>query len=211
LSASPNAVAAAPVPVESWRQFAAYFGDVTGAGYLAYVVRGFFENGGARCWIVRIASDAATTAEAVATAGGVSAWSIDASSAGVWGNNLSFEVEASHRSQTATMPSLSRPEFSAVGNVTTFNDTQHVGAVSGWHHDVSRCLMVDADRRRLYWMHRDPTLRLPTTRRSSPDPNAPLCSSVSTILVRELGGSPPSTTACRSFRRIAGGPRCFRR
>ena len=34
------------VPVQSWRQFQAYFGDFTGAGYLAYAVRAFFENGG---------------------------------------------------------------------------------------------------------------------------------------------------------------------
>ena len=42
-----------PVPLESWRQFRAHFGDVTGSGYLAYSVRAFFENGGARCWVVR--------------------------------------------------------------------------------------------------------------------------------------------------------------
>ena len=50
-----------PVAVESWRQFQACFGDFTGAGYLAYAVRGFFENGGRRCWIVRVASPAAST------------------------------------------------------------------------------------------------------------------------------------------------------
>ena len=31
------------VPIDSWRQFTAWFGDVTGAGYLAYAARGFFE------------------------------------------------------------------------------------------------------------------------------------------------------------------------
>src|SRR5258708_36958688 len=50
------------VPVESWRQFVAYFGDVVATGYLAYAVRAFFENGGRRCWIVRVASAAAATA-----------------------------------------------------------------------------------------------------------------------------------------------------
>ena len=48
-----------PVPVQSWRQFQANFGDFTGAGYLAYAVRAFFENGGRKCWIVRVASPAA--------------------------------------------------------------------------------------------------------------------------------------------------------
>ena len=48
-----------PLPVQSWRQFQAYFGDFTGAGYLAYAVRAFFENGGQRCWVVRVASEVA--------------------------------------------------------------------------------------------------------------------------------------------------------
>ena len=51
-----------PIAVESWRQFQAQFGDFIGAGYLAYAVRGFFENGGRRCWIVRVASPDASTA-----------------------------------------------------------------------------------------------------------------------------------------------------
>ena len=37
-----------PLAVQSWRQFQAYFGDFTGAGYLAYAVRAFFENGAQR-------------------------------------------------------------------------------------------------------------------------------------------------------------------
>jgi hypothetical protein len=45
-----------PIPVESFRQFQTHFGEFTGAGYLAYAVRGFFENGGRRCWAVRVAS-----------------------------------------------------------------------------------------------------------------------------------------------------------
>ena len=44
------------VPVQSWRQFQAQFGDFTGSGFLAYAVRAFFENGGRRCWVVRVAS-----------------------------------------------------------------------------------------------------------------------------------------------------------
>ena len=46
------------VPIQSFRQFQAHFGEFTGAGFLAYCVRAFFENGGRRCWIVRVASKA---------------------------------------------------------------------------------------------------------------------------------------------------------
>ena len=57
-SASPSAGRSArPVPVESWRQFEAYFGGVTGAGLPRRTpCAAFFENGGRRCWVVRVAS-----------------------------------------------------------------------------------------------------------------------------------------------------------
>ena len=78
-----------PLPVQSWRQFQAYFGDFTGAGYLAYAVRAFFENGGQRCWMVRVASElAATAALTLQSASLTMLWTISASSPGVWGNEL---------------------------------------------------------------------------------------------------------------------------
>src|ERR1700728_1684376 len=45
------------VAVESQRQFQAVFGNYIGGGYLAYCVRAFFENGGRRARVVRVASD----------------------------------------------------------------------------------------------------------------------------------------------------------
>src|SRR5207247_2372234 len=50
------------VPIESWRQFQAWFGDLTGAGYLAYAARAYFDGGGRRAWIVRVASPAVAAA-----------------------------------------------------------------------------------------------------------------------------------------------------
>src|SRR5437667_11977410 len=82
-----------PVPVQSWRQFQAYFGDFTGAGYLAYAVRAFFENGGQRCWVVRIASDLASTAEiTLRSASHNDIWRIAAYSPGVWVNDLEIRL-----------------------------------------------------------------------------------------------------------------------
>ena len=40
-----------PVPVTSWRQFVSWFGDVIPAGFLAYAVRGFFDNGVQADWV----------------------------------------------------------------------------------------------------------------------------------------------------------------
>ncbi len=83
-------------PVDSWRQFVAHFGDFTAAGYLACAVRGFFENGGRRCWVVRVASRAATAAHTPVQAAAplpapplpsIPAWEVEAASPGGCGND----------------------------------------------------------------------------------------------------------------------------
>jgi phage tail sheath protein FI len=95
-----------PVPVESWRQFETHFGGMIGAGYLAYVARAFFENGGRRCWVVRVASrDPLAGAESASlvlrrTTAGPDVWRIRASSPGSWGNALTVRVIETHRAQT---------------------------------------------------------------------------------------------------------------
>jgi hypothetical protein len=45
---------AVPVQLHSWRQFSTIFGETFDAGYLATAVKGFFENGGVTCYIIRI-------------------------------------------------------------------------------------------------------------------------------------------------------------
>ncbi len=51
-----------PVRVESWQQFRSLFGDFLANGYLAYAAKAFFDNGGRRAWLVRVAADVAETA-----------------------------------------------------------------------------------------------------------------------------------------------------
>jgi hypothetical protein len=96
-----------PVPIESWRQFESYFGSFIGTGYLAYAVRAFFQNGGRRGWIVRVASDASARASINLTAsGGPPTWlRIEAISEGVWGNEIEITIQETHRAQTKTVPS----------------------------------------------------------------------------------------------------------
>jgi len=43
-----------PVPLTLWPQFEAQFGSPAVAGFLPYAVRGFFENGGLLCYVVRL-------------------------------------------------------------------------------------------------------------------------------------------------------------
>ena len=202
-----------PVPVQSWRQFQAYFGDVTGAGYLAYAVRAFFENGGRRCWVVRVASEMVAAAEVVLRgppppSGGPplpqhDIWKIQAFSPGVWGNDLDVVVRETHRAQTLTDPHHSVPEYSAVASVTGFTRGTHVCLSQGTTQVWKVVSDVDATAKRLIWVHPKPEARrhywvdeksqawgyyddMPLT---GFDPNlAMLIESVEyTLLVRELG------------------------
>jgi hypothetical protein len=180
------------VPVQSWRQFQAYFGDFTGAGFLAYAVRAFFENGGRRCRVVRVASDLASIAEiTLRSASHNDIWRIAAYSPGVWGNDLEITLQETHRAQTLTDPRHSAPEYAAVASITGFRRGIHVrlsqdGATTLWKV-VSD---VDAVASRLIWLHEKPEARLPYDAvLTGFNANWPvLIESVEyTLLVRELG------------------------
>jgi phage tail sheath protein FI len=180
------------VPLESWRQFVAHFGDFTGAGYLAYAVRGFFENGGRRCWIVRVASRAATAATSQAAGGPLAPWRVDASSAGVWGNDLELEWREAHRAQTRAHPALSAPDFVTVDSVAGLERGTHVRAlVAPGAPEYRVVAAVDAGRRRVYWVNQTPALRRPDLERplAGYDPTRPLLieSIEYSLLVHELG------------------------
>lgn len=160
-----------PVPVQSWRQFQAYFGDFTGAGYLAYTVRAFFENGGRRCWVVRVASEVAATAEITLsgpppTPGEPNPpqkpiWRVAAFSPGVWGNDLEIRLIETHRAQTITQPNHSTPEFATVASTSGFTRGTHVRLVQEGRDPHWKVVSeVDAITRRLIWQHEKPEARL---------------------------------------------------
>jgi phage tail sheath protein FI len=157
------------IPVDGWRQFAAWFGDFTGSGYLAYAARGFFENGGRRCWIVRVAGATATSASGVALAAPTPAapppftpaWEVRASSAGVWGNDVEVEWRETHRAQIAADPALSTAEYAIVSSVAGFERGTHVRVFVTPGVPAYRVVSaVDPGRRRLYWVNPQPKLRL---------------------------------------------------
>jgi uncharacterized protein len=158
-----------PIPIQSWRQFASWFGDLTGAGYLAYAVRAFFENGGRRCWVVRVASrDAAAGAVASSIEVGTSsgpAWRIRASSEGAWGDDLSFTLREHNPGGAISASSDPDGTFTEVPSTSGFARGTLVritqdGAAGEWKV-VSH---VDPHRGRLYWTHPDHWRRLPYDR-----------------------------------------------
>ena len=180
-----------PLPVQSWRQFQAYFGDFTGAGYLAYAARGFFENGGQRCWVVRVASEAATTAAVTLPSESLAdVWTVSASSPGVWGNDLDIVIRETHRAQTLTVAQPSAPEFSTVLSTTGFGRATQVRLSQGSmkiHKVVSD---IDAVDHRLFWINPKLEARLPyDSALTGFDSGRPiLIESIEyTLSVRELG------------------------
>ncbi|MEJ5990269.1 phage tail sheath subtilisin-like domain-containing protein [Ramlibacter sp. PS3R-8] len=98
-----------PVPLASFRQFQAWFGDPFDGGYLALAARAFFDNGGSRLWAVRVASEVAAVATRLLGAGGTPAWRIEASSPGVWGNDLEVRIHEQRRSQSRARPLTGDP------------------------------------------------------------------------------------------------------
>jgi len=114
------------VPVQSWRQFQAHFGTFTGSGFLAYAVRAFFENGGQRCWVVRVASNdpvggaLPASVELASSVAGRMVWNLRASSPGVWGNELTISIRETHQVQTQAWTENDHPERIVVSNTAGF-------------------------------------------------------------------------------------------
>ena len=110
-----------PVPVTSWRQFVSWFGDVIPTGFLAYAVRGFFDNGGVRAWVVRVASNDPVAGAAPATAdfgnGAAPVWRIAASAPGAWGNRLTLNLREINRIQLTTTGTDPQGRWSRVPGV----------------------------------------------------------------------------------------------
>ena len=179
------------VPVQSWRQFQSYFGDFTGAGYLAYAVRAFFENGGRHCWVVRVASDIAATATmTLQDITSQNTWRIEAFSPGVWGNDLDITLKETHRAQTSSDPTESAQEYSRVSSISGFGRSTLVRLTQGTTTKWKVVSDVDAVDHRLLWIHPKHENRLPYDEPLTGfDPNNPIfIESVEyTLLVWESG------------------------
>lgn len=97
-------VAAKGVPnkavfITSWAQFVRKFGDLVAGSHMPYAVSQFFDNGGKRCYVVRVLNDpSAVTAtrnvpDQETNVPARNTLRIAAKGAGGWGNGLSIRVE----------------------------------------------------------------------------------------------------------------------
>jgi phage tail sheath protein FI len=82
-----------PVRIESWRQFQAVFGDLVPYSFLAYAVKGFFENAGRTCYIVRVTGHTADkSALTLKTRAGTEILHMDAIHEGTWGDKIAVTL-----------------------------------------------------------------------------------------------------------------------
>jgi phage tail sheath protein FI len=155
-----------PVPVESWRQYASWFGEQSSVGYLGFAVWAFFENGGRRCWVVRVASrdvagGAATSSTLVAGAAGP-VWRIRASSDGTWGDALTCTLRERSAGQAIATTSDPDGQWSRVARTSGFGRGALVRISQDGTATVAWRVVSDVDPHsgRVYWMHPDPPRRL---------------------------------------------------
>lgn len=159
-----------PVPLQSFRQFQAHFGDFSGQGFLAYAVRAFFENGGSRCWVVRVASREpgynARPAALTLCGNHRPVWRIEAANPGTWGNRLTVAMRSQRLAQTVLDTVRSTAHYAVVASVAGFvrgtlvrlSQGDGAGGVTEQRRVVTH---VDGETRRLYWVHPKPGAGLP--------------------------------------------------
>ena len=157
-----------PVPVQSWRQFQAQFGGFTANGFLAYAVRGFFENGGRRCWVVRVANrhSVGGIQTAVMTLRGpgpdeIPIWRLHASSPGLWGNGITFTMTPHSRGQAVIKAGKATAEGALVTSVSGFERASLVRLSQDGFEKWRVLTAVDPVENRLAWISDEPHMSMP--------------------------------------------------
>lgn len=158
-----------PVPVESWQQFVSWFGGCTPVGFLAYAVRGFQENGGRRCWVVRVASrDPGTGCREAAVSlsdGAGPAWVVRASSPGGWGDQLSVTLRETNRAQLHSRIRDASGRWAQVPSLAGLRRGVLVRASQPGAPTALRVVSaIDPAAGRVYWTHPEPGAGLPHDR-----------------------------------------------
>lgn len=155
-----------PVPVESWQQFVSWYGGCGAVGFLAYSVRGFFENGGRRCWAVRVASDdplagCASAETRLANAAGGAVWRVAASSPGTWGNRLRLSVRERIARRAHALRCDPHGAWSEVSSISGFERGTLVRISQPGSPTIAKVVSgVDPALGRVHWVHPEPLLRL---------------------------------------------------
>jgi hypothetical protein len=124
-----------PTLVTSWSDFVRKFGSYVDSPpfnttniYLPYAVRGFFDNGGQRLYIARVAGPGRATS-AGSLPGAAGATTVEASGPGSFGNRLRISVTAASASASLTAGSTAPAASWFRIRVLYFKDTVPAGAI----------------------------------------------------------------------------------
>ena len=141
-----------PVRVTSWEQFRTAFGNLIANAILPWSVKAFFENGGRRAWIVRVAAPAAQTATAGVQPGD------RMSSVVAAGTTLGFAAGAvvtltqSSATQTSAIVQPADRFSSFVSDTSGFTQGSLVRISQGGKPTTyAHAIAVDAAAKRVYW------------------------------------------------------------
>ncbi|MGA8875845.1 MAG: hypothetical protein WB555_09935, partial [Candidatus Korobacteraceae bacterium] len=123
-----------PQALANWGQFQDIFGSFTGFSYLSYAVYGFFQNGGIRCHVVRVADESAVAATGVLDTPAPDntpdpnhpVIGIDAANPGSWGNDVTVTVGLS--SGIFTLAQLTQPLLDKTGATITVSTVAGIQA-----------------------------------------------------------------------------------
>jgi phage tail sheath protein FI len=147
------------VAIRSMRQFESVFGSYIGSGYLAYAVRGFFENGGVLCRVCRVAAvEAATASARIRLGDGRFGLTLTASSPGGWGNGILARITPTRRAETLALRSPG-------ARLSEVNSTQGFArfALVRITQDAAELWRIVADvdpaHGLIHWTHPDPAWR----------------------------------------------------
>ena len=155
-----------PIAVELFEEFKAVFGGFSANAFLAYAVKAYFDNGGARAWIVRVTSDdpgrGAASASGWLTSGGSPSWTVATSSPGQWGNSLSISVQPGRRRIEQSAPSGYDAASAQIGRSDGFERGTHVRlSQPGGPTAIRVVARCDRDANRIFWVDPDLDKQLP--------------------------------------------------
>ncbi|MBS1912590.1 MAG: phage tail sheath family protein [Bacteroidetes bacterium] len=86
-----------PVRIESFRQFQAWYGSFATYGYLAYALKGFFENGGRTCYVVRVAgTDADRASLTLSNAASKPVMRVFGANEGTWARRVAVSIVSTY-------------------------------------------------------------------------------------------------------------------
>ncbi len=104
----PTGLPAQAVLVNGFTEYQRVFGGFRNDSFLTYAARAFYDNGGQRLYVVRVAGAGAARA-AVPGGGGGSAFAASALNEGLWGNNIWLQVDFSGDYTPPSSPPSSPP------------------------------------------------------------------------------------------------------